>query len=161
VLVPLATDFIEHLRIDDPVGAVPVHGACGIWGTLAVGLFASGQYGIPTALGADNANPVEGLFYGGGTGQLVAQIIGNLAAIVCSGVLAIIVMYTLRSIKGSWNLRLSREAELEGIDLYCHGLPAYHMEFGQGFSYSSAAGTSGMGIGTADRTGESESPPST
>ena len=49
ILVPLATDLLEHLRIDDPVGAVPVHGACGIWGTLAVGLFASGQYGIPTA----------------------------------------------------------------------------------------------------------------
>ena len=45
-------------------------------------------------------------------------------------------MYGLRSIRGSWNLRVSEEAELEGIDRYCHGLPAYHMEFGQGFSYS-------------------------
>ena len=59
ILVPLATDLIEHLRIDDPVGAVPVHRACGIWGTLAVGLFATGEYGIPTSTGADNANPVD------------------------------------------------------------------------------------------------------
>ena len=142
VLVPFATDFIEHLRIDDPVGAVPVHLACGIWGTLAVGLFATGEFGIPTSTGADNANPVTGLFYGGGADQLVAQIIGNVSAILCSGILALIVMYTLRSIRGSWNLRLSREAELEGIDLYCHGLPAYHMEFGQGFSYTAPAGVS-------------------
>jgi Amt family ammonium transporter len=143
LLVPFATDLIEHLRIDDPVGAVPVHLACGIWGTWAVGLFATGQYGIPTSTGADHANPVTGLFYGGGADQLVAQVIGNVSAILCSGILALIVMYTLRSIRGSWNLRLSREAELEGIDLHCHGLPAYHMEFGQGFSYSVPAGVSG------------------
>jgi len=135
----LATDLIEHLRIDDPVGAVPVHLACGIWGTWAVGLFATGEFGIPTATGADTSNPVTGLFYGGGADQLVAQIIGNVAAILCSGILAIIVMYTLRSIRGSWNLRLEKEAELEGIDLSCHGLPAYHMEFGQGFSYTAPA----------------------
>ncbi len=142
ILVPLATDLLEHLRIDDPVGAVPVHGACGIWGTLSLGLFAAGQFGIPGPTGADNANPVTGLFYGGGGGQLLAQVIGNLSAIVCSGVLAIIVMYTLRSIRGSWNLRLSAEAELEGIDLYCHGVPAYQMELGQGFSYSTPDGAS-------------------
>ena len=48
-------------------------------GTLAVGLFARGDFGIPTSTGADNANPVTGLFYGGGTGQLVAQVIGNIS----------------------------------------------------------------------------------
>ncbi|MET0919566.1 MAG: ammonium transporter [Acidimicrobiia bacterium] len=144
IIVPLATDLIEHLRIDDPVGAVPVHLACGIWGTLAVGLFATGQYGIPTATGADNSNPVEGLFYGGGGSQLVAQIIGNVACILCAGILATIVMFTLRKIRGSWNLRLSREDELEGIDLTMHGLPAYHMEFGQGFSYTVPTGASSV-----------------
>src|SRR3954463_12238246 len=47
VIVPLAVDFMEHRRWDDPIGAVPVHGMCGVWGTLSVGLFASGQFGIP------------------------------------------------------------------------------------------------------------------
>ncbi len=159
ILVPLATDLIEHLRIDDPVGAVPVHLACGIWGTWAVGLFATGDYGIPTATGADNANPVSGLFYGGGTDQLVAQVIGNLAALACAGILALILMYTLRSIKGSWNLRLAREAELEGIDIYCHGLPAYHMEFGQGFSYSTAGVSSGVGDPSGEAGSTSPSSP--
>ena len=51
-------------------------------------------------------------------------------------------MFGLRKIPGSWNLRLSREAELEGIDKYCHGLPAYHMEFGQGLTYTTPTGGS-------------------
>ena len=55
VVVPLGVDFLEHLRIDDPIGAVPVHLACGIWGTLAIGLFASGQYGFAGPDGPDNS----------------------------------------------------------------------------------------------------------
>ena len=140
VFVPLATDLVEHLRIDDPVGAVPVHGACGIWGTIAVGLFASGDYGIPTSTGADNANPITGLFYGGGMGQLTAQVIGSISCIVVVGILAFALMYGVRAIPGSWNLRLSEADELEGIDLTMHGLPAYHMEFGQGFAYTTYTG---------------------
>jgi Amt family ammonium transporter len=133
ILVPLATDLLEHLRIDDPVGAVPVHGACGVWGTVSCGLFAVGAYGIPTATGADNAKPITGLFYGGGTGQLQAQVIGSLSCIVVVGLLAVVLMFGIRRIPGSWNLRLAKEAELEGIDIFAHGLPAYHMEMGQGF----------------------------
>ena len=49
-----AIDVLEYLRIDDPIGAVPVHGICGIWGTLSLGLFAAGQYGAPAPTGADN-----------------------------------------------------------------------------------------------------------
>ena len=52
VLVIVAVDALEYLRIDDPIGAVPVHGICGIWGTLSLGLFASGQYGATGPLGA-------------------------------------------------------------------------------------------------------------
>jgi Amt family ammonium transporter len=144
VLVPYATDLLEHLRIDDPVGAVPVHGACGIWGTLSLGLFASGQYGLPTATGADNANPVKGLFYGGGAGQLQAQAIGSISCIIAVGLLGFGLMYAIKAIPGSWSLRLSRDEELEGIDITMHGLPAYHMEFGQGMTYTSFA-TSGAG----------------
>ncbi len=133
ILVPLATDLLEHLRIDDPVGAVPVHGACGIWGTLAVGLFATGEFGIPTATGADNAAPITGLFYGGGVGQLTAQIIGSIAAMLSAGILSFLLMFGLRKIPGSWNLRMPRDAEIEeGIDLYAHGLPAYQMDAGPG-----------------------------
>jgi ammonium transporter, Amt family len=153
ILVPKATDLLEHLRIDDPVGAVPVHGACGIWGTLSIGLFAAGDFGIPTPTGADNSNPITGLFYGGGTGQLVAQVIGSVSCIVVVGILAIVLMFSIRSIPGSWNLRLSREAEMEGIDIFLHGTPAYHMEFGQGMTYS-AMGTSsspGGGVPTGER----------
>ncbi|HWJ98949.1 MAG TPA: ammonium transporter [Acidimicrobiales bacterium] len=153
VLIPLATDLVEHLRIDDPVGAVPVHGACGIWGTIAVGLFAAGHYGVPTATGADNANPVTGLFYGGGTGQLQAQVIGNVACILMAGTLAFLVMFGLRKIPGSWNLRLAPELELEGIDLTMHGLPAYHMDFGQGFTYTTPTGLP-ADLKTADLVGE-------
>ena len=75
-------DLVEHLRVDDPIGAVAVHMGCGIFGTLAVGLFAAGEYGLPTPTGADNATPVEGLFTGGGADQLVVQLIGSLSCIV-------------------------------------------------------------------------------
>ena len=65
-IVVLVVDLMEHLRIDDPIGAVAVHGGCGIWGTWAVGLFATGQY-----------NDVKGRFSGGGGKQLWTQIWGN------------------------------------------------------------------------------------
>src|SRR4051794_3895350 len=78
VVVPLGVDFMEWRRWDDPIGAVAVHMMCGIWGTLSVGLFAAGKYGIPTPDGADNSTVVKGLFYGGGGRQLVTQAIGSL-----------------------------------------------------------------------------------
>ena len=53
VVVIWATDALEFVRIDDPIGAVPVHLACGIWGTLSLGLFATGAYGLPTPTGVD------------------------------------------------------------------------------------------------------------
>jgi Amt family ammonium transporter len=142
VLVPLGVDLLESLRIDDPIGAVPVHGICGIWGTLSIGLLATGQYGLPTANGADNSAPIEGLFFGGGTGQLVAQAIGSLSCLVAVGSIAFVVMFALRKLPGEWNLRLGEAEELEGIDLVEHGLPAYHMEFGQGFAYTTFTGKS-------------------
>ena len=138
--MPLGVDLLESLRIDDPIGAVPVHGICGVWGTLSIGLLATGQYGIPTATGADNSSPISGLFYGGGGGQLVAQAIGSLSCLVAVGAVAFALMFALRKLPGSWNLRLAREEELEGIDIVEHGLTAYHMEFGQGMTYTSYTG---------------------
>jgi len=140
IVVPLGVDALESLRIDDPIGAFPVHGLCGIWGTLSIGLMATGQYGIPTATGADNSAPITGLFYGGGTGQLVAQAVGSISCIVVVGGVAFILMKAIRQLPGSWNLRIEEDLELEGIDIAEHGLPAYHMEFGQGFAYTTYTG---------------------
>ena len=74
VLVILGVDLLEWLRIDDPIGAVPVHGFCGIWGTFSLGLFAVGKYGATGPISPDNSAPLKGLFYGGGTQLLVAQV---------------------------------------------------------------------------------------
>jgi Amt family ammonium transporter len=141
ILVPLGVDLLEHLRIDDPIGAVPVHGICGIWGTLSIGLLATGHYGIPTATGADNTTPITGLLYGNHpTGQLLAQGIGSLSCIVAVGGIGLLLMFAIRQMPGEYNLRLGEAEELEGIDIVEHGLPAYHMEFGQGFTYSTYTG---------------------
>jgi Amt family ammonium transporter len=122
VLVILATDLLEYLRIDDPCGAWPVHGACGIWGTLSLGLFATGQFGAPTPTGADTSTVVKGLFYGGGTDQLVAQVIGNAAIGLAVFAAAMILMY---AVKATGTLRVSRQIEEEGLDLHEHGGVAY------------------------------------
>jgi ammonium transporter, Amt family len=135
IIVPLGVDALEYFKIDDPIGAVPVHMVAGIWGTLAVGLFASGDYGLPTPEGADNSAPITGLFYGGGGKQLLAQVIGSAACLIVVGGVAFIVMKLIRMLPGSWNLRLSRDEELEGIDVVEHGSPPYHLESGAGVIY--------------------------
>jgi Amt family ammonium transporter len=117
-------DVMEYLRIDDPVGAVAVHGAAGIWGTLSLGLFATGQYGAPTPTGADNSagSVVTGLFYGGGISQLIGQAIGS--ACIGGGVF-VTSMGLMYAVKATKTLRVSREGELEGLDLHEHGGGAY------------------------------------
>jgi Amt family ammonium transporter len=142
VLVPLGTDLLEKLKIDDPIGAVPVHGICGIFGTLAVGLFAAGEYGLPGPDGADNSSTINGLFHGGGTDQLLAQFLGSATCIVVVGAVAMALMFGIRKLPGSFNLRIARDEELEGIDIVEHGLTAYHMEFGAGATYTTYSGAS-------------------
>ena len=149
VIVPLAVDAMERFRVDDPIGAVPVHMVCGIFGTLAIGLFASGDFGVPGPDGADNSVPVEGLFFGGGTGQLVVQLIGSLSCIVVVSIASIVIFKVIRSLPGSWNLRLEKDLELEGIDISEHGNTAYHMEFGQGMTYVTSSGLSSGGLPAA------------
>jgi Amt family ammonium transporter len=139
-VVPLGIDFMEHRRWDDPIGAVPVHGFCGIWGTLSLGLFAVGKYGVPTADGADNSTVVRGLFYGGGTAQLRSQLIGSATCVIVVLAVTFLIMYAIKAIRGSWTLRVAHDGELEGLDLHEHGTPAYHMEFGQGVSYTTLLG---------------------
>ncbi|MCA1830806.1 MAG: ammonium transporter, partial [Actinobacteria bacterium] len=137
VVVPLGVDLLERVRIDDPIGAWPVHGLAGIWGTLSLGLFATGAYGIPTPDGVDRASVVKGLFYGGGLDQLKAQFIGSFVAVVVVTAVALIVMYAVKATVG---LRVEKDGELEGIDLFEHGTPAYHVEFGQGMTYTTLMG---------------------
>jgi len=126
VIMVFGVDFVEWLRVDDPIGAVAVHGVCGIFGTIAVGLFATGQYGLPGPTGADNSAPVEGLFYGGGTKQLFVQILGSAVVTVSVFAVGMLVMY---AVKAMGILRVSEEVELGGIDIHEHGAPAYHPEF--------------------------------
>jgi ammonium transporter, Amt family len=149
IVVPLGIDLLERLRIDDPIGAWPVHGLAGIWGTLSLGLLATGQYGIPTADGVDKSTLVKGLLYGGGTAQLRSQLIGSATCVVVVFGFSLLLMFAIRSLKGSWNLRLDKEGELEGLDIHEHGTPAYHMEFGQGVSYTTLLG-SGRSLSSSD-----------
>ena len=155
-------DLLEHLRIDDPIGAVPVHAFAGIWGTLSLGLFACGKYGVPTPDGSDTSTVVKGLFYGGGVDQLKAQFIGSMACVILVTGVALIIMFTIKQIPGSWNLRLERDLELEGLDITEHGTPAYHMEFGYGMSYTTPTGSNVLGGGGApplDLKAETENQP--
>jgi Amt family ammonium transporter len=137
VIVIYAVDFIEWLRVDDPIGAVAVHGFCGIWGTLSIGLFATGQFGVPGATGADTSTVVTGLFWGGGFEQLGVQLLGSA---VCTAVALAMGFGLMYAVKATKTLRVSEEGELQGIDIHEHGGPAYHFEFGT-MGYAAPAGT--------------------
>jgi ammonium transporter, Amt family len=121
-VVVYGIDLLEYLRIDDPIGAVPVHAMAGIWGTLSLGLFAAGKYGAPTPTGADVSSVVTGLFYGGGLGVLKAQAIGSFSVAIATFVASMALMY---AVKATGTLRISTEGEIEGLDIHEHGFPAY------------------------------------
>jgi len=111
VLCCVSVFFVEQkLKVDDPVGAVSVHGVCGAWGMIALGLFADGTFGD----GWNNvAGNVKGLFYGGGISQFVAE----LAAVVVNFVFIFSVMYLFFKILGRlMPLRVAEEIEFEGLD---------------------------------------------
>jgi Amt family ammonium transporter len=122
VVMMWAIDALEYLRIDDPIGAVPVHLVAGIWGTLSLGLFATGEFGVPTPTGVDLSTKVAGLFYGGGAAQLLAQAIGSASVVAATLASSVVLMY---AVKATGTLRVSREGELEGLDLHEHGVVAY------------------------------------
>ena len=115
------------LHVDDPVGAVAVHCMNGIWGTIAVGLFATGTapafargYGDGVSFGA-NQIVGEGLFYGGGFKLLGTQLLGVLATAAFT---AVTITLTFLAIKKIFGLRVSREEEIVGLDPTEHGLPS-------------------------------------
>jgi Amt family ammonium transporter len=122
VIVVLAVELLEWLRIDDPIGAVPVHGVCGIWGTLSLGLFACGKYGATGPIAPDNSAALKGLFYGGGTQVLMAQAIGSATITLATFAVAMAVML---AVNATGLLRVSEEGEAYGLDLHEHGISAY------------------------------------
>jgi Amt family ammonium transporter len=122
VIVVIAVDVLEWLKIDDPIGAVPVHGICGIWGTLSLGFFACGMYNSTGPLGPDNASPLTGLLYGGGTQVLAAQAVGSAIVTTATFVVSLAMMYAVNAMGV---LRVSEEGELMGLDIHEHGIPAY------------------------------------
>lgn len=118
ILVVLAVEFVDSvLKIDDPVGAVAVHGANGIWGTLAVGLF---------SIHADDAGHSLGLFYGGGFEQLGKQALGILCIAAYTTVMMLIIFGLIKKTIG---LRASKEEEVRGLDLTEHGLSSSYADF--------------------------------
>src|SRR6202166_2091029 len=122
VIVVAGVELLEYLRIDDPIGAVPVHGIAGIWGTLSLGLFAAGKYGASGPLAPDNSPPLAGLFYGGGLQVLKAKAIGSAVVTLATFGVAMAVMY---AVNATGLLRVSEEGELYGLDLHEHGISAY------------------------------------
>jgi Amt family ammonium transporter len=111
-----AVKMLDAIRIDDPVGAVPVHLFCGVFGTLCVGLFAQDKIaGVATG---------NGLFMGGGTTLLFAQLQGILAVGVYTMVISLI-FWSI--VKVAFGLRVSAREEEEGLDVGEHGQQAYHI----------------------------------
>src|SRR5829696_7245715 len=110
VLLVGSVYFVEHkIKIDDPVGAISVHGVNGAFGVLSVGLFADGSYGA----GLNGvATPVIGLFYGGGASQLIAQAIGTVTCFVFIAASFFIYFKVAGAILGN---RVSAEEEIEGL----------------------------------------------
>jgi Amt family ammonium transporter len=106
VVVVVAVDVIDGLRIDDPVGAISVHGVVGILGTLWVGLAAT----------------EGGLFFGGGFDLLIAQVLGILGVAAWVGVSSTLLFAALRA---SGQLRVSEREEIDGLDVHEHGFPGY------------------------------------
>src|SRR5262249_20716307 len=119
IVVCWSVFFVEGvLKVDDPVGAVSVHGTCRAWGVLSLGLFADGTYG-------DGFNGVEGtvrgLFYGGAS-QFAAQVVGTVTNFVFIFAASWVFFKALDAVMG---MRVSAEVELEGLDIPEMGVHGY------------------------------------
>lgn len=112
-LCVLSVLFLDRiLKVDDPVGAVSVHGTCGAWGTLAVGLFGQEALGLAG----------DGLFYGGGLKQLAVQALGVGSVFLWCMAAGLALFYAIKVVMG---LRVTKEEELRGLDIGEHGMEAY------------------------------------
>ncbi len=131
ILVVESVFFFDKLKIDDPVGAISVHGVNGAWGCLSIGLFADGTYGD----GWNGvAGTVKGLFYGGGLSQFWAELIGVITCFVVVGILAYIVYQIAEKLVGN---RTPLETEIGGLDIPEMGILGYN-----GFEMDKLAETS-------------------
>jgi Amt family ammonium transporter len=123
-IVVFAVLFFDKIKVDDPVGAISVHLVNGVWGTLAVGLFATGpgvtKFG--TALYAEGLGPKAGLLMGGGFEQLWIQFVGSALVGLITVVLSTVFWLALKATLG---IRVSPEEEFEGLDVGEHGMEAY------------------------------------
>lgn len=118
VIVVFSVLAFDKIKIDDPVGAISVHGTCGIWGTLSIGLFAKYDDAF---LGREDA----GLFYGGGFDQLAMQFVMVVIVIAWVGITSFILFGALKATLG---LRVSEEEEVTGLDVAEHGSSGYGLE---------------------------------
>jgi ammonium transporter, Amt family len=148
VIVVFAVTFFDKLKIDDPVGATSVHLVCGVWGTLAVGLFSIGPN---VALHNDTplytTGPAAGLFFNGGLTQVIPQLIG---IITVGGMTVFLSTIFWLALKSTLGIRVTAEEEIEGLDIGEHGMEAYSgflKETGPGSSssfFSSMASNKGL-----------------
>ncbi|MCZ6521348.1 MAG: ammonium transporter [Bacteroidetes bacterium] len=113
LLVIYSVVFLDKMKIDDPVGAIPVHGINGVWGTLAVGLFGQQAFGLTS----------DGLFYGGGAGQLGVQALGTFSIAIFVFAAMWVVFKVIDKVVG---LRVSEKEELQGLDIVEHRMESYH-----------------------------------
>lgn len=117
ILIVVAVEFVDiKLKVDDPVGAFSVHGVNGMWGGLAVGLFATGN----------GQNSIKGLFYGGGFDQLGKQALAILCIAAWTVVCMTIVFFVIKKTVG---LRVTRDEEMKGLDVTEHGLVSAYADF--------------------------------
>lgn len=120
IIVVFSVVYLEQWRIDDPVGAISVHLVCGIWGTLALGLFSVGPNIYPWY--SDMNGPLAGLFFGGGYSQFLNQLLGVLAVGFAMIAFSLLLWLTLSFTVG---IRVTPMEEQEGLDLSEHSMEAY------------------------------------
>lgn len=126
VIVLLTIDLMEKLKIDDVVGAFAVHGACGIFGTLAIGIFGQPELGA------------NGLLFGGGVAQLAIQALGAGSVFLWMGITSFVMF---KGISAVGLLRISAEAEAIGIDVYEHGSAVVNAD--EEYNYGGAVAPAG------------------
>lgn len=121
IIVVFAVTFFDRIKIDDPVGATSVHLVCGIWGTLAVGLFAEGPGGALN-LYEDGLGPVRGLLLGGGFAQVWSQLVGIISV---GGMTVLLTTIFWLVLKATLGIRVTAQEEIEGLDIGEHSMEAY------------------------------------